>query len=209
MRSAPRARRLDWRSSQGQVSAGIVLVIVLAAVGTSAALLGRTLGAAQSINAKADNIAQTGQGINTATDSVIQLTRTNELAESILGSADPLEGQLDEVVALARAVEELAASINGHAGTINGTAGSINGTAGTINATAGGINSTAVGILDVARRIDQDVININDRLDTTIVLVNAIKGDTANILSTAVSIHQNAACIDGKVSGSSSGDGHC
>lgn len=199
---------IDWGSSRGAVTPVIVLVVVLAAVGVSAVLLARTLGAAQSINKKAENIAQVGQGINTATDSVIQLTRTNETAGSILNTAEPLEGQLDQIVALAREVSDLAVSINGTAGDINGTAGTINSTAATVGNTANGINGQASGILAVARRIDADAKQINRNLDDTIALARAIKGDTGNILATAGSIHQNAACIDAKVPGGTS-DGHC
>jgi uncharacterized protein YoxC len=92
--------------------------VVVAAL-VSASLLARTARAANRINHKAENIAKTGQGINTATDSVIQLTRTNETASSILNSAKPLEGKLNQVIGLAQSVDGLAKSINGTAGAIN------------------------------------------------------------------------------------------
>lgn len=199
-----------------EIASLLVLVVVLGAVGVSAVLLGRTLSAARSINDKADRIALTGQGINTATDSVVQLTETNEIAGSILNTAEPLEGLLAQIVSLAQSVDGLAASINSTAGGINGTAKTINstavgigGTADTIGGTARGINSEVAGILDVARRIDGDVEQINADLDGTIGLAQAIKGDTGNVLSTARSIHQNAACIDAKVGGARGRDGHC
>jgi methyl-accepting chemotaxis protein len=191
------------------LSSAVILLVVLTAVGTSAGLLYRTLGAANRINEKADSIAESGRGINIATDSVIQLSRTNEVAESILGSAQPLEGQLTDVVALAQEIANLAVSINGSAGTINATAGTINSTASAIGATAGGINSEAAGILAVAKRIDTDVATINRNLDATIEIARAIKDDTGNILGTAISIHRHAGCIDLKLLGGSGSDGHC
>lgn len=192
----------------------IVLVVVLAAAGVSAALLAQTMDAAQDINTKARNIARVGQGINIATDSVIQLHRTNQTAASILDTAEPLEGKLTQIVDLAAEINGLAASIDGTAGAINATAGAINDTAGTINATAGTINATADGInaeaaeiLDVAKRIDDDVRQININLDTTIAVAQDIQADTGNIVTQARAAHQTAACIDQRLGGDA--DGHC
>lgn len=210
--------RVRTRSERGAIDVGsvLVLVVVLVAAGVTAVLLAQTMDAAQDINAKARNIARTGQGINIATDSVIQLSRTNETAASILGTAEPLEGQLAEIVELADEVNELAASIDGTAGAINTTAGTINTTAGAINtsavainATAEGINAEAAEILDVATRIDDDVEQININLDGTIALAQAIVGDTGNIVAEARAAHQTAACIDQRLGGESGGDGHC
>lgn len=206
------------RAEDGVVglSGAIVLIIVLVAVGVSAALLGRTLSAATRIESKAENIARTGTGINEATDAVVQLEQTNTTAGSILNSAQPLEGQLATVVNLANEVAGLARSINDTAGTINGTAGTINGTAvsignsaTTINGTARGINAEAVAILDVARRINDDVAQININLDTTIAIAQQILGDADGILAQANEAHQNAACIDQKLLGAQGNDGDC
>lgn len=187
----------------------VVLAVVVLAVGTSAVLLGRTLTAAQRINEKAANIAKTGGGINIATDSVVQLNRTNDTAESILNTAKPLEGKLTKIVDLAASIDELGASINSTAGKINNTAGAINNTAGAINSTAKGINSQAAAILDVGKRIDDDVRQINTNLEPTLGLARGIKSDTGNILKQAKAAHQNAACIDRKAGGTRGADGHC
>lgn len=200
---------VGFRDEKGIVGLAnlIVLGVVVVSVGSAAVLLWRTLGAAQRINAKADNISKTGKGINIATDSVVQLKRTNDTAGSILDTATPLEGKLAKIVNLAESVDGLAASILSSAGKINGTAKTINGTAGDINNTAKGINSVAAQILDVGKRIDNDVRLINQNLDRTIALARAIKGDTGNILGQAKAAHQNAACIDRKLGGPS--DNHC
>jgi methyl-accepting chemotaxis protein len=231
-----RPKRARWRSERGAVALtnGVVVAVVIVAGLVSVSLLARTARAANRINHKAENIAKTGQGINTATDSVIQLNRTNETASSILNSAKPLEGKLAQVITLAQSVDGLAKSINGTAGTINDTGGTINGTAsaingsavkingtaktiggtakaisgsansintsaGTINATAGAINSQAAAILDVAKRINNDVAQINTNLDGTISVANTIKGDTANILAEAKAAERYARCIDQRV----------
>jgi uncharacterized protein YoxC len=193
------------------------LIVVLVVVVAAALLLQRTASTAESIDAKAENIAQTGRGINTATDAVLQLDVTNQRAGSILASAQPLEGQLNEVVRLAESIDGLAStingsaqsingtagsinglagSINGTAGSINGLAGSINGTAGRINGLAGGINGDAGSILDLARDIDNGVALINRNLDTTIGLAQNIQADTSTIVGQAQRADVLAAEID-------------
>ena len=160
------------------------LVVALLALGVATWLLVRVLDAASSINAKAATIARNGRGINIATDSVIQLSRTNRIAASILRSAQPLSGKLTLIVDRAHGINGTAGSIyttagtinttaggiyktagaiNGTAGSINGTAGSIKGTAGTINGTAGAINGTAGAINGTAGRIDSTARGINGR----------------------------------------------
>jgi len=157
------------------------LLIVVAVVGVAVILLQRTAWHAEHINDKAGVIATTGGGINTATQAVLKLGRTNELAASILETAKPLEGKLDEIVRLAKSVDGLATSINNSASTINGTARGINGTAGTI--------------LNTARSINDGVAQINVNLDDTLRLANAIKTDTGNILTGARAADHNLDCV--------------
>ncbi|MGI8946128.1 MAG: hypothetical protein ACR2GL_07825 [Thermoleophilaceae bacterium] len=166
-----------------------MLVIVVAVVGIAAVLLAKTVQNAQSINKKAQNIATTGTGINTATDSVVQLTRTNELATSILGSAEPLEGQLNGIVSTARKINGLAGSINSTAGAINSTAGAINSSATTINGTAGDINSSAGDINSAAGSINDSANSINSS-------ATAINGRATSINASAATINTSANRID-------------
>lgn len=179
------------RGERGQ--AALSLVAVLVAVVAAVILLQRTASLAERINAKAENIAKTGRGINTATDAVLQLDQTNSLAGSILNTAQPLEGKLSEIVRLAQSID--------------GLAGSINGTAGDINSTAKGINGEVSQILTTAQSINRGVAQINTNLDGTIGVAQAIKGDTGNILGQARAAHENAACIDYGLGGAA--DGHC
>lgn len=213
----------------GQAGAAVVanlvtVAIVAVAFSTVVILLQRTTSTANSIDAKAKHIARTGQGINVATDSVIQLNRTNETAASILTTAQPLQGKLDSIVQLAQSIDGHAGSILGTAKTINGTGSTVNGTAGTINKTAKAINATAgdihatalaidgtagkingtakdinaqaAAILDVAKRINTDVGAINQSIDTTLGIVSGVKGDTGNILGQAQLADKLAKCID-------------
>ena len=125
----------------------VILIVGVLVIGIAAALLARTLAAAQSIDKKAQTIAANAGKINIATDPVVELNRTNELASSILTSAKPLQGLLDTTDATARDIAGLAKSIDKTAGTIEHTARTINDTAGTISNTAGGVNNS-VGTID-------------------------------------------------------------
>jgi methyl-accepting chemotaxis protein len=223
--SARRSTRVG-AGQAGNATVGNLVTIAIVAVSlvTLVILLQRTTETANSIDAKAKRIAKTGQGINTATDSVIQLNRTNETAASILATATPLQGQLDQIINVAESIDGKAGSILGTAQTINSTGAKVNGTAGTINKTAKDINSTAgaihttartidataakingtakdinaqaAAILDVAKRINGDVAAINQSIDTTLGIVGAVKGDTGNILVQAQTADHLAKCID-------------
>jgi methyl-accepting chemotaxis protein len=223
--SARRSTRVGaGQAGIAAVSNVVTIAVVAVALVTLVMLLQRTTATANSIDAKAKRIAKTGQGINTATDSVIQLNRTNETAASILATAEPLQGKLDQIIKVAQSIDGHAGSIlgtakdingtgarvNGTAGTINKTAKEINGTAGAIhvtalaidgtagkiNGTAKDINSQAASILDVAKRINNDVAAINQSIDTTLGIVEAVKGDTGNILVQAQLADKLAKCID-------------
>jgi len=177
-----------WRSATSRPAlsergqATFSLLIVVAVVAVAVILLQRTAWHAERINDKAGVIAQTGGGINTATQAVLKLGRTNELAGSILETAKPLESKLDEIVRLAKSIDGLATTINGSATSINGT--------------AKGINSTAGTILNTARSINDGVAQINVNLDDTLRLANMIKTDTGNILNGARTADSDLACIE-------------
>ena len=171
------------------IASVITLVIVVVVAGIAAALLAKTVKEAQAINGKAQRIAKNGKGINSSTDSVMQLTRTNKLAKSILNSAKPLDGQLGGIVATAQGIDGLAGSINTTAGTINTTARSINTTAGTINNSAGSINNSAGRINSVAGTINSQAGSINNS-------AVAINGSAGRINSSAARINGSAGRIN-------------
>ncbi len=197
-------RRKPERSEEGQATFSVVVVIV--SVVLAGLLVWRVAETAEAINDKAGTIAQTAVPINTATDAVLNLPTTNQLAGSILNTAKPLEGKLAEIVRLAKSVDGLATSINAKATSVDRE--------------AKGINGEAAGILATAQSIDRGVRQININLDTTLGIAGAIKGETANILGRgAIPIHSNASCIDAKLAllgrlpviggGVGGPDGHC
>jgi methyl-accepting chemotaxis protein len=181
-RERPQGRFQSQYSLSEKGQATFSLLIVVAVVAVAVILLQRTAWHAERINDKAGVIAQTGGGINTATQAVLKLGTTNELAGSILETAQPLQGKLDEIVRLAQSVDGLATSINSSAETINGTARGINGTAGTI--------------LNTARSINDGVAQINVNLDQTLRLAGQIKEDTVNILAGARHADRNLDCVE-------------
>ncbi len=171
------------------------LVVALLALGVATWLLVRVLDAASSINAKAATIARNGRGINIATDSVIQLSRTNRIAASILRSAQPLSGKLTLIVDRAHGINGTAGSIDTTAGTINTTAGGIDKTAGAINTTAGAINGTAGSINGTAGSIKGTAGTINGTAGAINGTAGAINGTAGRIDSTARGINGRAAQI--------------
>jgi len=199
-----RGRRRD---ETGQAaSSALLLIVVLVVLVIAVVLLQRTASTAESINKKATVIAKTGRGINDNTDSILQLTHTNQLGTSILNSAKPLQGDLTQIVDLANSVNGLATSINGSATTIDGTAKTINGSAGAINGTATGINSAASSILSTANSIKSGVAMINTNLVSTIGLAQQIKGDTAAIVSGLATGQHRASCINFDLGGNPAGN---
>ncbi|MGQ0520029.1 MAG: hypothetical protein ACT4PX_02610 [Actinomycetota bacterium] len=182
------------RGERGQASFTVVaalITVVLAGV-----LVNRVAWTAEAINKKAGNIAKTATPINAATDAVLDLDTTNQLAGSILATAQPLEGKLAEIVRLAKSVDQLAISINASASTVDGTAKSINGNAG--------------GIVETAKSIDRGVKQINTNLDKSIEIAGGIKADSGNILGQAQLAHRLAACVDQGLPGPGSpADSHC
>lgn len=180
-----------------------ILVVVGVAVLIAAILLAKTVSVAQRIDKKATNIAENGEGINTSTDSVMQLRRTNSLADSILTSARPLDSRLTRIVARARSIDGLATAIDNKAGTINASAETINSSAQTINSSAGSINSSAGPINASAREINttagaigRSARGIDDVAGTINRTAKNINSSTGSIVRTAVLIDRDAAHIN-------------
>lgn len=199
-----------------RISNAVIALVVLVAAGIAAWQLARVVSTAQSISQKASHISESGRGINLATDSVIQLTRTNATARSILRSAEPLQPRLNRIVGEARGIDGLATSIDTSAGeidatanTINGTARQINTTAGEINTTAGAINNSAVNIngtaadiLSTAGDINATAGRINNTAGTIDGLAGGINSDAGGILREAIQIDRDVFLINFYLNGS-------
>jgi len=174
-------KQLRKFTSQESGQATFTIVMVLIGVIAVSVLLLFTMNAAVSINKKASNIRNNALIINESGDSIPALVRTNEIADSILVTAAPLEEKV-------RTIEGLAINIDKNALGIDQTAA-------TIVQTALGINAEAVDILETARSIDVNARTINGQLNTTVNVARSIKADTASILISATSIHRNACAL--------------
>jgi len=188
--------RRDERGTIYPVLIVIVLIVTLITVG----LLTRTLLEARSINAKAENIAKTGRGINASTDAIIQLNQTNDLGRSINDTAQPLVPKLNVVVGLANSINNKATSITASALTINSTAKTIGGSGSSINGSAKGIDPALANIVPIADSIKAGVAKINQNVDTTIGIAVAVRTDVGDILGAARLAVVRGACIDNKTS---------
>jgi hypothetical protein len=171
-------KQLKKLTKQETGQATLTIVVVLIGVVAVTVLLLYTMNAAVSINKKASSIFTNADVINKSGDSIPALVHTNELADSILVTASPLEGQV-------KTIENLATNIDKNALSIDSTAASI-------VQTALGINAEAVDILNTARSIDVGAKTITGQLVATVGVARDIKRDTGSIITSATSIHRNA-----------------
>jgi uncharacterized phage infection (PIP) family protein YhgE len=203
--------------SRRSVTAGGFASIVIMSIWTIVlvGLLARTQHNADGIRQKAADIARSGRGINNYTDSITQLSRTNQLAASILKSVSPLDGDLSKIDALAadidssvRGIQKNASSINTSATSINGSATTIlgdvtniNHQAGSINDSLAGVNTNASAILVAAGSIERGIALINTNASQTAAIVRTILSDAAGIDSGVLRTNHLAHCIDNGLNG--------
>ena len=154
-----------WRPVRDERGQGVlVLILVAVVVLITVFFLTRTLLIGRSINSKAEKIAQTGRGINTATDAILQLDRTEGFGKTIHESTDPLEGKVNRIIAQATSIDNTASSINNSATSIGGSASSIGG--------------AVTSIQSLARLVDRDARLINENVSGT----RVIAADIGNVL---------------------------
>jgi hypothetical protein len=138
-------------------------------------------------------ITEIGPGSNVSRlDETQKLNETGRMAEDILAAAQPLSGQLGQVVTAAQSID--------------GTVSRINTTAGEINQTVRGIDGTTRALLPVVQNIHGDdsmsartggVAAINKRAQAALPVVQGIQSDLsrANILGTLASVDRHAVAI--------------
>ncbi len=159
-----------WRPVRDERGQGVpVLILAVLVVVVAVGFLTRTLVLGLSINDKAEKIAKTGRGINSATDAILQLDQTTGLGQSIKNSTEPLEAKSNTIVM--------------QAASIDNTATSINDSANNIDARIEGIQSAVSSILGLARLVDRDARNININVRTVIETADAIHSrDLADVI---------------------------
>ncbi len=189
---------MDRKGSQHLLNF-VVLLAVIGATTLTGVLLARTMRATDGINAKTKTIARTGQGINTATDSVIQLSRTNELAASILGSTQPLAGDLAAMVDHAKALDALSGSLAASTGAINSTVARLLATANGMNATAGNINTSTRKIAASSAEVAGSTHEVAATTGTLNATAKTINAHLADLLGTTKKLGADVVEINKRV----------
>ena len=160
-----------WRPVRDERGQGVVtLILVVLVVVVAVVFLTRTLLLGLSIDDKAEKIANTGRGINTSTDAILQLDQTQGLGQSIQQSTDPLQAKSDIIV--------------GQAASIDGTATSINNSANSISSSASSIGSSVSSIQGLARLVDRDAAFINRNVRSVLGTAVGIDGDLDRVIET-------------------------
>jgi hypothetical protein len=123
------------------------------------------------------------------------LDQTEAIVAQINDAAQPLTGEVGQTLTAVTSINTTAAQILASASSINGTVHSINNLAGSINTSVNSIGGSINGINATVLAIRgspvpgspyaSGVVGINNRADTVIALVKAIKGDTGTINSQA------------------------
>ena len=125
--------------------------------------------------------------------------RTDETASSILSSTRPLQGELAQMVEIAKAVDGLSGSIDTHTAAINTTVGQLLTTAGTMNKTAGEINSTTKKLAATSGTINDSSKKIGATTATINATAKGINQAVASLLDVAKRIDHDVALINGRL----------
>jgi hypothetical protein len=186
------SRMMGVRNERGIVGFNLALTIAFALY--AVIQLSRVVLAGSQIDDRVKVIiTEVGPGSNVSRlDETQKLNETGRMAEEILAAAQPLQGQLDQVVQAA--------------GSIDNTVSQINTNAGEINQTVRSINATASALLPVVANIHGDesmnpqtggVAAINKRAQTALPIVGGIQSDLSrgNILGLLVSVDRHAVAI--------------
>ncbi len=210
--------RSRLREEHGIVAANLTITIAFALFAVIE--LTRTLLAANSIDDRVKVIVGEVAPINTELDQVARLDETSRMAGEILTAAQPLTGQVGQIVDITASIDDMGSSILNAATSINGSAKGINsnvngilGRVGDINGNAQGINS---GLSEINPRVDsingdvaEGVSGINRRVDIVIGLATEIDNDLTNIdnLVNSIEVSAQSICESPAIQGDCPGGG--
>jgi septal ring factor EnvC (AmiA/AmiB activator) len=189
------------------------LVVALSA--TSVGLLWRTASNADAIQHRTHRIAASARGVNTYTDAILQLDKTNAAAASMLLSVLPTNEALDQIQARSKEINALLASIRDSSGSLDTSSGAIDKASASISDqlralgvsgdqlrnSARGINTDTAKILTELTAIAKGVSLINGDLSVTRAILAAILADTGDIDTATKRTAHLSACIDAGLNG--------
>ncbi len=197
------------RFSDERGLAGTLLIIVIAWGLSAVLMLTGTLIAAQQIEDEVVSITSTLSSVDEDTDNVALTQDINTRASDILTAAEPLTGQLDQVIPTARRIDEKVPRILTTAQDINATARSINGQVTRVGETVDSILDSFVEIEDnVVQSIEPGVDDIVMDLQRVIGLARSIFIDFEGIVAETGPIRREAIKIeeDVEILGTLTGD---
>lgn len=166
-----------------------VLAVVVGVLTAVTALLALTLFTTQRIEAKTERIALTGRGINTATDSIVQLRRAHRSLAAILNSTAPIAAKVHRVANLVRSIQRTTLSLRGSATETETSVRRMRAAAARIDASADSLSGSTPRIQDSARNLDR-------ALEAILASMIAVGTGTARIDAVAAGVAGVAARID-------------
>lgn len=201
---------------------GIVLVVVIVWALAAVLMLTGTLVNAREIDDTLPLINKEVKPIDQDLDNVKLAEETARISGRIRVAAEPLVGQTDRIITVARNIDGRVVNILQTAQAINQTAKSINGKVKSINSTVSSINGNVVSINDTVSSILGNALTINrtvDSIGSRVTTINArvgsvfgrvgppgardrsIKGRVASILRTFRTLEPLTRSIDSGVAG--------
>jgi uncharacterized protein YukE len=164
---------------------------------------GEILTAAKPLSGQAGQIVDATASIDSSAKSIN--TAVGQIGDSVKG----IDGSARSINSNVLEINKTVKDINGTAKTISGTVNKIDGNVAAIGGSVHGIGGSLSTVLDVVQQIRGDhaatgptgigIAAINRRADAIIGLVQAIKGDTGNILVSVKNIEVSAANINRKL----------
>lgn len=143
----PRFASIRSLPRRSQLTLAAVAVIVLAAL----ALLYRTESNAAQVSRETQRIASSGRGLNSDTDAIARLDRTNLIAGATLTSLTRVNGDLSGIEAATRRIGDKATSIHRSTQSIDGSTTSINSSEHSVD---GSVNRIGAAVGDLNRSLD-------------------------------------------------------
>jgi nanoRNase/pAp phosphatase (c-di-AMP/oligoRNAs hydrolase) len=191
----------------------VVVVAVGALVATT--LLVRTERNAAHIRTHTARIAASARGINTSTDAIMQLSRTNERISAVLAAIEPvatpvhrIDAQSVQIADLLTAIRTRTSAIETSSASIDHSAGGIRtGTTGlatdvtTVRTRLASANTDAAAMLTELNRIRAGIDLLNTDLPAAEAVLRGILADTGNLLGALGTTEHYAACIDDGLNG--------
>lgn len=173
-----------------------VLAVVVTVLTALIGLLALTLVTTRRIEAKTERIALTGRGINTATDSIVQLRRAHRSVAAILDATVPIAAKVERIAQLVRSIQTITLSVRSSARGIETSVTGMRPAAASIQASADSLSGSIEGIHDTARETDRALGGILASMIAVGARTTRIDAVTAGIAGVAAGIDRDISIIN-------------